>query len=129
MMLETVPQRLAVCRLDAMAPIPAWATGNPFFSVTRTLDELSVICDEAVVPADVVANRGWVAIRVVGVIDMSVVGVMLSLAGPLAEAGVSIMPVATYDTDYVLVRNEQLHDAMAALERAGHSFKRAADGK
>jgi len=115
----------AVARLEARAPIPAWA--SEFFAVTRTADELSIVCASQSVPADVVAERGFRMLMVEGPLDFSLTGVMASIAGPLAAAGVSMFAISTYDTDYVLVREERFADAVAALREAdwdvavGHS--------
>lgn len=118
--MDVMADRLAICRLAADAEIPAWATAQPFFTISRTNDELSVICRAELVPADVVTSAYWHAIRLRGPFELSLVGILLSVAEPLAAAGVAIMAVATYDTDYVLVRAEQLPRAVEALVRAGH---------
>ena len=112
--------RFAVCRLDAGSPIPAWAWQGDFSSVTRTSDEVSVVCPAAVVPESVRAERGWRVLRVVGIQDLGLVGVLASLAGPIAEAGVSLFVLATFDTDYLLVREANLGAAVEALAVAGH---------
>ena len=122
--LTLVAVPLAVCRLAAAAPVPPWALGPPFSSVTRTPDELSVVCAAADVPAEVLASRPWLALRVDGPLDLALVGVLAALAAPLAEAGVSVFPVATYDTDWVLVREADAERARAALKRAGHVVRR-----
>jgi len=116
--IRVLPQRCAVSRLAPDAPIPEWARGA-FVSVTRTAAELSVVCDEAGVPADVAAQRGWRALEVEGPIPFETTGVAAAIAAPLAEAKVSVFMVATFDTDYVLVKAESLDDALAALNRAG----------
>ena len=121
---EVLDEPLAVCRLDPGATIPAWATERPFFSICRTSDELSVICASSLVPAEVTAGRGWRAIKLRGPFDLTLVGLMLSVARPLAAVGVSMMPVATYDTDYVLVPGAQLAAAIRALRGAGHTLER-----
>ena len=123
LVIHLLAEPLSICRLDADAAIPAWATAAPFFTVSRTMDELSIICPSARVPAGVAANGGWRALKLGGAFDFAEVGVLLRVAGPLAAAGVSIMPVATYDTDYVLVRLPQLDVAVAALRAAGHEVR------
>jgi uncharacterized protein len=106
--------------MDAGEDVPAWATGAPFFSVTRTQDELSVVCPEEVVPEGATRERGWCALKLEGPFDLSMVGILTSVASPLAEAGASIFAVSTYDTDYVLVREEQLDLAVDTLRASGH---------
>jgi uncharacterized protein len=114
----------AVCRLEAAEPVPEWARGTPFVSVTRTDAELSVVCPEGAVPAAVRAERGWRCLRVVGPLGFGVTGILASLAGPLASSGVSIFVVSTYDTDYLMVQERDLERAADALARAGHAVSR-----
>ena len=118
--LVVLDERLAVCRLEPDAGIPAWATAGDFFSVTRTEDELSVVCPEEYVPEGTVCERVWRALKVEGPLDFSLVGVMASLTAPLAERGVSVFTIATHDTDYALVNEENLDLAVAALGERGH---------
>jgi len=119
--LRVLPGALAIARLDPDDPPPTWATPDgAFHAVVRTADELSVVCRVDAVPGDVRAERGFRALRVAGPLDFGLTGVLAALAVPLAEAGVPIFAIATYDTDYVLVRGERLADALAALRAAGH---------
>ena len=122
--LELVAGRYAVCRLGAGEPLPAWAGGGPFVSVTRTDAELSVVCPEEAVPAAVVAERAWRCLRVVGPLGFGMTGILASLSGPLASSGVSIFVVSTYETDYLLVQERDLERAVDALTRAGHRVAR-----
>jgi hypothetical protein len=110
----------AVCKLPAGSPLPAWATAGDFFSVTRTTDELSVVCREEAVPEGVVCERGWRCLRVAGAMPFTLVGVLASLTTPLASAGVSVFAISTFDTDYLLVPAGDLPRAVAALRAAGH---------
>jgi hypothetical protein len=119
--LVLLKEHLAVCRLPAGADVPGWAVAGEFVSVTRTSDELSVVCGEAEVPEGVQADRGWRALRVAGTLELSLVGVLASLANALAGAGVSLFAVSTFDTDYLLVRGHDLERATAALRADGHA--------
>ena len=121
--LSVLDERLAVCRLEAGSEIPPWATGAPFFCVTRTPDELSIVCPEACVPAGITREPGWRAFKVEGPLDFGLVGVLSSVAAPLAESEVGILAIATYDTDYVLVQASQLDIAVAALRERGHEVR------
>lgn len=125
MKLIVLPEEFAVVRLHASDAIPAWAMQARMFSATRTSDELSIVCAASHLPADVPAERGWRCLRVAGTIDFAVTGVLASIAGPLAAAGVSIFAISTYDTDYVLVRERALPAAIAALTAAGHDVDAA----
>lgn len=104
--------------------MPEWAAGS-FTSVTRTPEELSVVCSQDAVPEAVTAERGWRCLVVAGPLDFALTGIAASLAAPLADAGISVFFVATFDTDYLLVKEDRLADATAALERAGHTLERA----
>ena len=120
MQLIVLEGELAVARLDAAEPIAEWAQQGPISSITRTADELSVVCAAAAVPAGVRAEAGWRCLRVAGPLDFSLTGVLASIASPLAAAKISIFAIATFDTDYILVRATTLAAAIACLEDAGH---------
>ncbi len=111
---------MSVCRLAPTSEIPDWAVTGGFFSVTRTADELSVLCPNEAIPEDVRCERGWRALKLEGPFEFSEVGILASVTVPLAEAGVGIFAVSTFDTDYVLVKEEQLESAVAALRGLGH---------
>ncbi len=98
--------------------LPPWPTGE-FISITRTPDELSVVCEESAVPDDVVAERGWRALQLEGPIPFDVTGVAASLTAPLAAKGISLFLISTYDTDWLLVKDAVLDRAIAALGTAG----------
>jgi hypothetical protein len=101
--------------------VPSWSAGaRTFLTISRTPQELSIVADEVAVPLLVPAERGYRALRVEGPLPLDWVGVLAALAVPLADAGVSIFPIATYDTDYILVRGGALAQAVAALATAGH---------
>ena len=121
--LSVLDERLAVCRLEARAEIPPWATDAPFFCVARTPDELSIICPEERVPAGITCEPGWRAFKLGGAFDFGLVGILSSVAASLAESEVGILAIATYDTDYVLVQGSQLDLAVAALRGRGHEVR------
>ena len=122
--LSLLPNTFAVCQFHPDNHIPYWALMGNFVSLTRTNEELSIICQQSNVPGDVDAERGWRCIQVQGAFDFSVVGVHASLAIPLAEANISVLSVATYATDYLLVKEEYVEQALQVLEQAGHAIKR-----
>ena len=123
--LSLLPERFAISRLAANSPIPDWAMRGPFFSVTRTGDELSVVTELCFVPVGVQSQPGWRVLKVHGPFVLSEVGVLAALAKPLADAKISLFAVSTFDTDYLLVASETLSAAIAALERAGHTIRRS----
>jgi uncharacterized protein len=116
--LSVLPGTFAICWLAPDAPVPAWARGD-FVSVTRTRDELSIVCAQANVPDGIVGERDWRALRVEGKLDFALTGILASLAAPLAAVGISIFAISTFDTDYVLVKARDLEQAMRVLQEAG----------
>jgi uncharacterized protein len=119
--LTLLSDRYAVCRLDPNADVPPWSANGQFVSVSRTPDELSVVCLEANLPYGVTCESGWRILKCEGPLDYSLPGIIASLAEPLADAGVPIFPIATYDTDYILVKEQHLETAINALTGYGHA--------
>ncbi len=114
----------AVCRLKQDAPQPDWGQQGQFYALVRTPDELSIVCAERFVPPGVPCERGWSCLGVAGPLDFSLVGILASLSASLAQAGVSLFAVSTFDTDYLLVKTRDLEKALAALSAAGHRITR-----
>jgi hypothetical protein len=102
--------------------MPEWTVGEGFFCVTQTAEELSIVCEETRVPAGVRVERDWVALKLDGPFPFAMTGVLTSFLQPLAEAGVPIFVVSTFDTDYVLMKRGKLEGAMKALDAAGHEL-------
>jgi hypothetical protein len=119
--ISLLPGRFAVCRLPSDQNVPVWVRGA-FTSVTRTTDELSIVCDQDAVPADVQAERGWRGLKVLGPIPFEMTGIAAALVAPLAEARISVFLVATFDTDYLLLKEEVFERAVAILRDAGHEI-------
>ncbi len=124
--LDALPTTYAICRLAPDNDVPAWALRGSIWSIMRTLDELSIVCEEGVLPAtlppETPCERGWRALRVAGPLDFSLTGILAALTAPLADAGISIFALSTYDTDYLLVRSEAFVAACTALETAGYEI-------
>jgi hypothetical protein len=110
----------AVARLEPSAPIPPWAGQGSVWSVTRTPEELSVVCAAGAVPSEVPSEHGWRCLRVAGRLDFSLTGILAAITGPLAAAKLSVFAMSTYDTDYLLVRGASLVSAVECLRQAGH---------
>ena len=100
-----------------------WATRGAFYSITQSNEELSIVCSQGDVPSGVHAERGWRALKVKGPLDFGLTGILASLASPLAQAGISIFAVSTFDTDYVLVKQETLGEATQVLSSSGHEVR------
>jgi len=123
--LELLPDTLAICRLEAGAPVPEWTERSPgFLTVSRTAEELSITAVESAVPRETRCERAYRALRVRGPLPLDLIGILAAILDPLAEAGLGIFAISTYDTDYVLVKSGDLPAALDALERAGHQVKR-----
>jgi uncharacterized protein len=123
---SVIPGAYAICGLPANAPLPAWA-GSGFTSITRTADELSIVCEERHLPADpggveLKADHGWALLRLHGPFPLDAIGVLASVARPLAEAEISLFAISTFDTDYILVKRIHVQQAIAALTLAGHTL-------
>jgi uncharacterized protein len=124
MNLSLTPDRLTVCRLAPDAPIPAWAAdAKAFVSITRTADELSIVCAVSLAPADVKKESGWRAFKIEGPLDFGLTGILASVLAPLAQAKISIFAISTYNTDYILVKADKVEAATAALRAAGHGVR------
>jgi len=119
--LDVLPLPLAICRLAPDTPVPGWAwESRQFLTISRTAQELSITADDAVVPAGTPAQRGYRALKVRGTLSFGLVGIVLQIMEPLAQAGLPVSVVSTHDTDYILVKGSDLSQATHALEVAGH---------
>src|SRR5262249_5519366 len=130
--LSILPETLAICRLDPASSIPDWATRGAFSSITRTADELSIICPQMDVPHNIpelredsdktgpVVEKNWRCFKVAGPLDFALTGVMSSLVSPLAHAGITVFAISTYETDYLMVRAVSLDHAVRVLRLADH---------
>lgn len=122
MKLILLSQTLTVHRLPPDAEIPATALDNPFSAITRTNDELSIVVPESVEVTSDSSESGWACFKVEGPLDFGLVGILAGIASALAEAGVSIFALSTFETDYVLVKREQVEVAVEALTSAGYQI-------
>jgi uncharacterized protein len=120
--LSLSPHKYAVCQFHPDKHIPYWALLGDFVSLTRTHEELSIVCQQDYVPGDIEAERGWRCVQVQGAFDFSAAGVHASLAIPLAEADISVLAIATYATDYLLIKEQDVERALQVLEQAGHTI-------
>ncbi|MGN6183799.1 MAG: ACT domain-containing protein [Thermoanaerobaculia bacterium] len=119
MQIRLHPQSLAVSRLSENDAIPSWARGE-FTSITRTNNELSIVCDEARVPDGVTTQRGWRLFELLGPFAFEVTGIAASLTKALASNGIPLLLIATFDTDYILVQREYVDRAIDAFRGAGY---------
>ncbi|MGE3975417.1 MAG: ACT domain-containing protein [Bdellovibrionales bacterium] len=121
MKLEVSPYVLAVCQLPPHSEIPTWATKSDFYSISKTTDELSIVCEQSFVPAHIKSEKDWRLLKVVGPLDFGLTGILAFLLHPLAEAKISIFALSTFDTDYLLVKQNDFDSALNSLTEAGHT--------
>jgi hypothetical protein len=120
--LSVLPYHLAICRLDRGARLPDWVWELPFWSVTRSDEELSVVLPEANAPGDWKSDRGWRGLMVCGPLDFSLVGILAALTAALAAAGIPIFALSTFDTDYLMVKEQDLFHAIEVLTASGYEI-------
>jgi uncharacterized protein len=114
-----MPSRFAICQLRKDEPLPAWVFQSSFYSVSKTADELSVVCEEHLVRGEVKKSTGWRLLKINAVLDLSLTGITAQFSTTLAKAGVNLSVIATYNTDYILVEEVKLETAIEALRGAG----------
>lgn len=124
--LVAMPDTLAICPLAPTGPVPAWASPDSGFVVlTRTATERSVVVTQRRAPAAVTCERDYRPVRVQGALPLDLTGIVAAMTQPLAEAGVSLFALSTYETDYVLVKTADLPRAVRAWRAAGHEVSDA----
>jgi len=121
--MSSLPDLLTICKLNSEHKIPDWAITGRFFSITRTADELSIVCAQADVPEGIAGEPNWRCLKVEGPLDLGLTGILVALAAPLAEAGISIFAISTFETDYLMVKAENFARAVEVLRRAGHYIR------
>ncbi len=112
----------AICRFEKGSALPDWLRTDHFFSITGTSDELSLVSLAEFVPTGVQADRDWRCLKLQGPFEFSLTGILNSITIPLANAGIGIFAISTYDTDYVLVKEHALQQALSVLTEAGHTL-------
>lgn len=110
-------EKYGVCRLPINEQIPSWAINEKFYSITKTNDELSIVCLEDNIPNGVITEKDWRVMKVEGPLDFSLIGILASISNALAKSRVSIFAISTYDTDYILVKEKDINKAIEALEK------------
>jgi hypothetical protein len=122
--LSLLPETFAVCRLETEDAVPQWVFSGPFLSITHTSEELSLVCPASRIPLEtkIRADRSWCCFKLHGPIPFSLTGILNSVTVPLAQANIGIFAISTYDTDHVLVQEQNLHSAIHALREAGHTL-------
>lgn len=112
-----------VCRLKRDAVVPMWTENGEFVSVTRTLDELSIVCPEENIPKEITCEQNWRVLKIEGPLEFSMVGVLARISMILANAKISLFVISTFDTDYILVKDQVLEETLVQLRREGYQIK------
>ena len=120
-----LPGQYEIVRLAPDASVPDWAVQGEFTSITRTRDELSIVCPTGNLPPDVQSTHRWICLKLEGPFPFSQTGVLLSFIEPLSNNGIPIFAISTYDTDYVLIQEEYAGAAISFLQQAGHELAKA----
>jgi hypothetical protein len=113
----------SLCRLPAGSSLPTWVSTSAFYNISHTSDELSVVCESKYVPETIQQDANWKLLKIAAVLDLSLTGITAKFSTALANAGVNLCVIATFDTDYIMVKSIKLPTAMAALEQAGFIFE------
>jgi hypothetical protein len=123
MRMKLLSGKYGVCRLDKNELLPEWVKDSEFFSITKTCDELSVVCSQDSIPDDIKCEKDWGILKVEGPLDFSLVGILAAISTILAGSGISIFAVSTYDTDYILVKEKDIDNAINILTSNRYEIK------
>ncbi|CAH9057774.1 hypothetical protein PSECIP111951_01737 [Pseudoalteromonas holothuriae] len=118
--LQLLNQTFTIHSLDCDAAIPSAVVNANIFFIAKTEDELSVVCPSNIQLDSFAAEGDWKALEVIGPLGFSLTGIMANISGVLAKAQISIFSVSTYDTDYILVKQQQIDAAIKALKKDGY---------
>jgi hypothetical protein len=120
--MKLLKEEYGVCRLDKTELIPEWSKNSEFYSITRTQEELSIVCSLACIPEDIKCEKAWRILKIQGPLDFSLIGILASISTVLADNKISIFAISTYDTDYILIKNKELNNAIEALIKEGYEI-------
>ena len=120
---QSLAEAYAILRLEPDAQIPDGAAQGEFISITRTADELSIVCPATYLPPTIRAPQRWTCLKLEGPFPFSLTGILLSFIQPISDNAIPIFAVSTYETDYVLIQEEFSKKALAVLREAGHELK------
>ena len=118
--LSLLKDKYGICTLPNTAPIPDWATAQSLASITRTAKELTIVCRLEILPPQYQSGLKWRCFKIDGSFDLNQIGVISSISSPLADAGISIYVISTYDTDYFLIQEQNLEKTISVLSNSGH---------
>lgn len=114
----------AVCRFEDSKKVPSWVNEKEFFSVTKTEDEISVVMLQDKISSDVKAEKDWRILKVEGTLDFSLIGILAKISGILAKNSISIFVISTFNTDYILVKEEKIEKTILVLSEEGYEISK-----
>lgn len=120
MNIKVLEENYVVCRLDNEEVVPKWVNSKKFTSITRTEDELSIVCEDKNIPQEMKVERTWRILKIEGPLDFSLIGILADISSILANEKISIFAISTFDTDYILVKEEDLEKSISTLMNNGH---------
>lgn len=123
MKLKLFLEEYAVCRLNSNSKMPTWIDTKNFYSITKTDDELSVVCSNNNIPSDVKSEKEWRILKILGPLDFSLIGILSKISGLLADNKISIFAISTYDTDYILIKENDIKNACKILNCNGYEIE------
>ncbi|MCC0658921.1 MULTISPECIES: ACT domain-containing protein [unclassified Clostridioides] len=123
MKLKLFLKEYAVCRLNNNSEIPTWIDTENFYSITKTDDELSIVCSNNNIPSDIKSEKEWRILKILGPLDFSLIGILSKISGLLADNKISIFAISTYDTDYILIKEKDIKNACKILNCNGYEIE------
>ena len=120
--MKLLKEHFGVCRLGKDEIIPEWLKNSEFYSITKTAEELSIVCSQNCIPSDIKCENNWRSLKVEGPLDFSLIGIMSSISTILAQEKISIFAISTYDTDYILVKDNDIANAVNALSSENYEI-------
>ena len=120
LVLSTLDGFFAICKLNPQTKIPNWALKGEFYSITRTSEELSILCPQKIIPDEMTSVGRWRGLKIEGPFQFTKIGILNSISAPLASVKISLLSISTFDTDYVFIQDDQFEDALLILAANGH---------
>ncbi len=121
--LKLIDGTFGVCRLNPADEIPHWAKNDKFYSISKTGEELSIVCAQEDISEGVTSELGWKILKIEGVLDFSLIGIIAKISSILADSGISIFVVSTFNTDYILIKEENISKAISVLREVKYTVK------
>lgn len=120
--LKLLKDKYSVCRLNKNDEIPKWIFQEEFFSITKTDEELSVVCLQDKIKENIKCEKDWRILKIEGPLDFSLIGILSKISTLMANNDISIFAISTYDTDYILIKEESINKAIEVLENNNYNI-------